>query len=106
MVAGPSDTSAPEDVRDVRVVEGGEHLCLARESREPLGIGGERLRQDLQRDVALQSGVARAVDFPHTAGAHGTGDLVRAQTGAGNEPHEVRGLYLDVVQDRAVFPLP
>ena len=43
----------------LRMVQRGEHLRFALEPREPLGIGGERVRQDLDRDVAI-SFVSRA----------------------------------------------
>ena len=47
----------------------GEDLGLAFESREPLGIARERLGQDLDRDLALQLRVGRAVDDAHPPGA-------------------------------------
>ena len=50
------------DRGDVRVLELGEELRLALEAREALGVGGERLGQDLDRDLALQLRVGRAVD--------------------------------------------
>ena len=50
------------------MIERGEHLRLALEAREAIGIGGERLGQDLDRDVAPELRVARAVDLAHPAG--------------------------------------
>ena len=58
-------------------------LRFALEPREPIGVGGERLGQDLDRDVAIQLRVARAIDLAHAAGAEGRQDLVRAEAGAG-----------------------
>ena len=48
----------PIDVRDVGMIERGEQLRLAFESSQPIAIGGEGFRKDLQRDVALQLRVA------------------------------------------------
>ena len=75
------------DVRDVRMVERGEHLRFALEPREPLGVVGEQLRQDLDRDVAIQPGVARAIDLAHPAGAKGGEDFVRAEASPGGQGH-------------------
>ena len=57
----------PVNVRDVRMIERRERLRLAFEPGEPLGIVRERLRQHLQRDVAIELRVARAIDLPHPA---------------------------------------
>ena len=59
------------DVRDVRMIQRGQHLRFALESREPVGISRERLGQDLDRDVAIQPRVARAIDLAHAARAKG-----------------------------------
>jgi hypothetical protein len=45
---------------DVMVAERGEYFGFALKPREPFGIGGKRLRKDLQSDIALQAGIARA----------------------------------------------
>ena len=55
------------DVSDVRVVERGEHLRLAAEARQAIGIGGEELGQDFDRDVAIELRVARAIHLAHAA---------------------------------------
>ena len=65
------------------MVQRGEGLGFALKPREPLGVGGERLGQDLDRDVAIQLRVARAIDLAHAAGAERGQDLVRAEAGAG-----------------------
>ena len=54
---------------DVRVVQRGEDAGLALEARQPVRVGGERLGQHLQRDVATELRVASAVDLAHAAGA-------------------------------------
>ena len=57
------------DRRDVRVVQGGEHLRLALEAGDALGIGRKGRRQNLDRDVTIELGIACAVDLAHAAGA-------------------------------------
>ena len=68
-----------EDREDVRMVErrGGARLLL--EAAQPIGIGRERGGQDLDRDLASEPRVARAVDLAHAAGAERREDLVRTQ---------------------------
>ena len=41
------------DLRDVRVVQRGEDPGLPLEARAPVGVGGERVGQYLQRHVAV-----------------------------------------------------
>ena len=62
-----------------------ERLRFALEAGEPLGVAGERVGQDLDRDVAIQLRVARAIDLAHAAGPKGGEDLVRAEANAGQE---------------------
>lgn len=50
--------------QDVRMVERGEELRFALEPREALGIQGKGFGEDLDRSVAIQPGVARAIDSP------------------------------------------
>ena len=71
------------DGGDVRMVQRGEHPGFALKPREPLRVGGEGLGQDLDRDVAIELRVARAIDLAHAAGAERRQDLVRAEAGAG-----------------------
>ena len=73
------------DVRDVRMVQRRERLRFAREPRQPFGISGERVRQDLERDVAIQLRVARAIHLAHAARADERNDFVDAEAGAGCE---------------------
>jgi hypothetical protein len=64
----------------VRMIQRGKDDGFALETREPIRIGGEMRRQELQRDLALQSRVARAPDFAHPAGAERAKDFVMRQT--------------------------
>ncbi len=79
----------PVDLRDVRVVQGREQLCLSIESHEAFDVAREQLRQDLHGDVAIEPRVARAVHFPHTACAEQELNLVHAEAGAGREGHRI-----------------
>ena len=49
-------------------------------ARQPPGICGESLGQDLQRYVTVQPGISRAVDLTHPADAKGIADLERAES--------------------------
>ena len=69
------------------MVEGSEDLRFAFEAREPVRIGRERVGQNLERDVALQLRVARAIDLAHPAGAEQRDDLVVAEPGSSREGH-------------------
>ena len=51
------------DGGDVRVVEAGEDLRLPLEPGETLRIAGEGVRQDLQRDLAVELGVGGLPDL-------------------------------------------
>ena len=71
------------DVRDIRMVQGRERLCLAGEPGQPVGVAGECVRQDFERDVTIQFRVAGAVDQPHPTLANVGDDLVDTESGAG-----------------------
>jgi hypothetical protein len=75
----------PINRRNVWVVERRQHLRLAREACDALGIEGNWVGDDLQRDVAIQLGIARAIHLAHAAGAEGGDNLIRAESGAGGE---------------------
>ena len=70
------------DVRDVGMIEGGEHLRFAPESGEPVGVGGQRRRQKLDSDVAPELRVERLIDLSHAACSEVTGDLVMREPGS------------------------
>jgi hypothetical protein len=55
------------DGRDVRVIKRREEAHFALEARQPIRIGRERGRQDLDRYVAPEPRVARAVHLTHPA---------------------------------------
>ena len=62
-----------------------DRLRLALEPGQRVGIGGDGLREDLDRDVPVQLRVPRPVDLPHPARAERREDLVGAETRPGCE---------------------
>ena len=87
------------DRADVRMVERREHPRFALEAREPLGIRREDVRQDLDRDVAPELRVARAIDLAHPARAERRKDSVWPRPGVRRCPDAHR-------PGRAPPPLP
>ena len=77
----------PVDLGDVRVVELREQVRLALEACETFLVRYEGRRQHLDRHLAPELGVGRAVDLPHSALAELGGDLVRAEAGARGGRH-------------------
>ncbi len=67
------------------MIQCGKDLRLAPEAREPLGIAGQRLRQDFQRDVAIELGVMGAIHLAHAPGPDGGDDLVRTDAVSGGD---------------------
>ncbi len=67
------------------MVERGEHPRFALEAGEAVGIRGEDARQNLERDVAPELRVARAIHLAHAAGAEQRLDLVDADASTGQQ---------------------
>ena len=66
------------DGPDVRMIERSERARLALEACMPVGIGGEAGGQDLDRDVATELRVARAINFAHPARSEQGSNFVRS----------------------------
>ena len=64
------------DRGNVRMIQRGQDLSLALEPGQPLSILGELLRQDLDGNFALQSGVLGSVHLSHPALTDLLSDLV------------------------------
>ena len=60
------------------VIQGCKELCLAFETREPLGLVGQGFG-NFDGDVAIEPGVAGAIDLAHATLADGLQDLVDAK---------------------------
>ena len=69
----------------VRVGEGGDGSRLPLESAEAVPIAGDVVGEDLDRHVATEPRVARAVDLTHPPGPDEVEDLVRSQPCSGRE---------------------
>ena len=72
---------------DVAVIERRQNFRFALETCEPIGVGDELLWQHLERDVALQARVVRAIDLAHAADAYKRSDLVRTEAGTRSDRH-------------------
>ena len=57
------------DGQDVRMRERGDGPGFALESRARVGVGDDVGRKDFDRDMALELGVACAIDLTHPTGA-------------------------------------
>ena len=68
------------NLRDVGMIERGQRLRFAGKTRQTIGVAGEEVRQDLQRDVTIELGIPSAIDLAHAAGADGGDDLVRSKS--------------------------
>ena len=70
---------------DVGVVQRRQRLSFAGEPGEAISVVRERVRQDLQRDIAIELRVAGPVDLAHAPFADLRGDFVDAEARAGGE---------------------
>ena len=75
---------------DIRMVQRGQCLRFALKPRQVVGVIGQRGRQDFDGHVAVELGVARAVDLAHPASAQRREDFVRAESVARSERHQLR----------------
>ena len=78
------------DGADVRMIEGGEDLCLAAEARDAIWIVGERGGEDLEGHVATKLRVFRAVDLANAACADPSDDLICAEAAPKIDVYGVR----------------
>ena len=61
--------------------------CFLLEALQPLRIGGQTGRQDLDGDVTPQARIASPIDLAHAARAKERDDLIRAESIAGRGRH-------------------
>ena len=74
---------------DVGMVEGGGGLRFPFEARKRLGVFGHVVGQEFERDAAMQAGVVRFINNPHTTAAESFDDPVMGN-GLPNESVRVR----------------
>jgi hypothetical protein len=72
----------PVDRADVWMIQRGEQARLALEARDPLGMGREGLGEDLDRDIAPEPRIARAINLSHAAAAEQRVERVDADAAA------------------------
>jgi hypothetical protein len=77
------------DLGDVGMIQGGQRPRLALEAGETLDIHRERAGENLQRHVAPEPRIPRAIHLAHSAGADRGDDLVRAETGTDRQSHRL-----------------
>jgi hypothetical protein len=73
---------------DVWMVERRKDLGFATKTREPFSVCGECCWEDLQRDVASELRVFRAIHFAHPAAANQRQDFVRAEASPRSKGHD------------------
>src|SRR6266849_2085495 len=74
------------------------------EPRQPLAIRGKLRRQNLHRDMTLETCVERQEDLSHPPRAQRRDDLVGTQTGARTDPTRVRRLVGSAHRERPDSP--
>src|SRR3954453_16558066 len=72
---------------DIRMIQRRENFGFALESRNPLSVVGDVRREHLQRDLALQHGVGRAIHLAHTARPKNGDDFVRSKSRPSGQRH-------------------
>ena len=73
--------------RNIGMIQRGEDFCFALESRHAFDVARERIGQDLQRHIASQLRIPRAIYLAHPARTNGTSDFVRADFGSRRNRH-------------------
>ena len=74
---------------DVHLIQRRNRAGFALETLPRVGRVGEMLRQNFDRDGAIQASVARPIDLAHPACPERSGHLVRAEPGTWREAHRV-----------------
>ena len=70
------------------MIERGGRARFLLEPAQPIGVTGERRRQDLDGDVAAEPRVARAIDLAHAARTDGVDDFVGAKARSWRQHHQ------------------
>jgi len=84
----PLESGVRLDVLELpRYQRGGRRISQQVEARDPVGIRNNQLGQDLDRDIATELGVLRAIDLTHSAQAEERDDFIGAKATTGGERH-------------------
>src|SRR5262249_33536045 len=76
-----------EERGNVRMMQSGEQARLALEARQPVGVVGAVVLDDLDGDLAIESGVAGAGDFAPAANAGRAEGFVVAEVSSLRQRH-------------------
>ena len=77
----------PVDLRDVRMIKAGQDLRFPLKPGETVRVFRERVREDLQRHLAVELRVGSLPHLSHAALANQGGHRVVPETGAGAQGH-------------------
>ena len=86
-VDGAVGTADVVDVDDVGMIQAGGRARFLLEAPPPFGVRREVGRQHLQRDIAAQPAVVRAVDLAHPARGNRRNDVVASEARARSDCH-------------------
>src|SRR6516165_2131361 len=78
---------------NVRMIQRGKEFRFAFEAQPPRTIRRKNFGKDLDRHLALQLGVSRAINLAHSTNAQRRSDFVGTNHRAWSEGHDWRGLY-------------
>ena len=84
------------DMANIGVAQGGKHLCFVSKTRQAIVIAREDLWKNLESNVAIEFGVAGAIDLAHSASAERCHHFERADQIAWCKSHERRPKKYDV----------
>jgi hypothetical protein len=90
-------------MRDMGMIQRGQHLGFAPEASHALRVAGECVGQDLQRHIALELGVTGAIDLVHATRTQGPRGFRKRRAGCQEgAPPEVRWAnYTELVDTRS-----
>src|SRR5439155_7525841 len=90
---------------DVRMIERARGASLLFKAMQPIGIGRESRRQNLDRNIAAQSGIARAIHLAHSARTQRRHDFVWAKSCTWRDAHFFKSaVQLTTSASGAAFP--
>ena len=81
----------------------GSVLIFSAELRELVGVAGDRVRQHLQRDIAIELRSARTEYLAHPAYADAGDDFADAEARAGNESQTAGSIAVSVAGPRLIL---
>ena len=80
------------DGQNVWMIERGSRASFLLEAAQPVGIIGKRSGQNFDRDFAVKTSIARAINFTHPARAERREYFVRAELRASRNRDRVSGV--------------